>query len=623
MLAKLRLDQTKKYEQALITYEIAGMLIDFVLGRKHYMSICSEQGSISKWDDIVIEEEQNSQIHIQVKRQTSGDFGTHLDECNRNVFLNGKRKGEKRDLSPLDETLKSLADWFKDIDITNMAPKREFWIELPELSTQIKKGLFISHLKDLCEVQIKSAVTTAAGLKAQANMDTNIKNCFDWLTTWCDFKDWEHILKAIQFLKIMNSGTETEIESKTEEKLKQIFVSDKVRDVRLRILSYTIDNTTFSGAITSRNLLFEVKDFLRSDIPVWTQFESDSSQWNISGIQDLELNTEIERSKVFLPNLWGNNRLSHLKVYAPYNKNCKISEGLMRIAIHQPSGQASFFTNRSDWEHNLKTKIGNTLGISQSDTSNLGILDNTEKFLSSDNRSLVTLPDQEKAAEELHRTMLSITWETIKTAMSVKIRAMSEDQSNELKFAVDARWGNWVTKLNTSPEDQKTLFKNMLHPNAEGTAINGDMRVGLKTVDLLVEGLLLSLIVSVCIDNNNQGDWKKITDTYRANTIGLQYWSGMAGQASNIREIINNCKDVIGKENADLLIFSKVQASHSEVLGLKMGESMQRENTLADGKQLKMLVTHNLALRQLIEKGKLNELKEYFNSITAKTEEII
>ena len=42
MLAKLRLDQTKKYEQAIATYEIATMLINFTLGRRHYMRIGAE-----------------------------------------------------------------------------------------------------------------------------------------------------------------------------------------------------------------------------------------------------------------------------------------------------------------------------------------------------------------------------------------------------------------------------------------------------------------------------------------------------------------------------------------------------------------------------------------------------
>ena len=83
MLAKLRLDQTKKYEHAIATYEIAYMLIHFALGRKHFMRIGSEQGEISKWDDIVIEASENCIIHFQVKRHTSRDFvsANHRKRC--------------------------------------------------------------------------------------------------------------------------------------------------------------------------------------------------------------------------------------------------------------------------------------------------------------------------------------------------------------------------------------------------------------------------------------------------------------------------------------------------------------------------------------------------------------
>ncbi|OFY86405.1 MAG: hypothetical protein A3F72_11440 [Bacteroidetes bacterium RIFCSPLOWO2_12_FULL_35_15] len=621
MLAKLRLDQTKKYEQALATCEIANMLVDFIFGRKHYLRVGSEQGGIAKWDDIVIEKEQSSQIHIQAKRQTS-DFGDKLDECVRNKILSGARKDELRDLSPLDESIKSLADWSKDIDITNVDPKREFWIELPELNTQIKKGLLIRHLKDLCEVQIKPAVTTASGLASQAASETNLKNCFDWLTTWCDFKDWDHILKALQLLKVKNSGTETEIESKTEEKLKEVFISDKVRDVRLKIVSYTNENTTFSGAISPRNLLFELKESLRSDIIAWTQFENSSMQWNISGTQDLEFNSQIERSKVIVPKLWTNVNPSRLKVYAPFNKNCKLSEGLLRIAIHQGGLAMTQFTDKNDWEHNLKSKIGGTLGVSENDTDNLNIIENTEKFLSSENRPLINLANQETDAEELHSNMLLITWEAVKKTIADKIRSINVSHSKELKDAIDVRWGAWVAKLEISPEEQKMLFRNMLHPSAEGNAINGDMRVGLKTVGLLTEGLLLLLIVSVCIDNDGKGDWKKLTDEHLANTIALQYWSGVSGQEPNVKEILNNCGDIIGKENVDLLIFSKIHASPSEVLGLKIGEPIQKENTLAEGKQLKMLVTHNILLRQLIEKGEIQGLRTYFDSMIVKKEKV-
>lgn len=53
MLKKLKLDQTKIYEQTIATYEISSMLVDFVRGRKHHLSIGAEQGDIDSWDDLI------------------------------------------------------------------------------------------------------------------------------------------------------------------------------------------------------------------------------------------------------------------------------------------------------------------------------------------------------------------------------------------------------------------------------------------------------------------------------------------------------------------------------------------------------------------------------------------
>ncbi len=68
MLKKLKLDQTKIYEQTIATYGIASMLIYFVRGRKHYLSIGAEQGDIDTWDDLVIEKE-NLRIYHQLMNQ--------------------------------------------------------------------------------------------------------------------------------------------------------------------------------------------------------------------------------------------------------------------------------------------------------------------------------------------------------------------------------------------------------------------------------------------------------------------------------------------------------------------------------------------------------------------------
>ena len=56
-----------------------------------------------------------------------------------------------------------------------------------------------------------------------------------------------------------------------------------------------------------------------------------------------------------------------------------------------------------------------------------------------------------------------------------------------------------------------------------------------------------------------------------------------------------------------------------------MFESVNQENknTLANGKQLKLLVTHNIRLSQLIDKGEVQPLKTYTESLIEKNEESI
>lgn len=614
MLAKLRLDQTKKYEQAIATYEIVVMLIDFALGRKHYMRIGSEQGGILKWDDIVIESDQNSLIHIQVKRQTSGDFGTALDECIRNEYVQGGREGQKRDLSPLDETLKSLAEWFEHIDTTSISPKREFWIELPELNTQIKKGLQIKDLQDLCHIQIRPAVTTAAGLEAQAADDTNLKKCFDWLTTWCGFKDWDHILKALQFLKIKNSGTEVEIESKAEDRLKEIFNPEKVKEVRSRITAYTSENTTFSGAIAPRNLLFELKEFIRSDIKVWMQIDGIDNAWQISGILDLESNTEVERPSKTIPLLWSNERGKDLninikKVSSPLSS---IHESIFRLAIHLDGNVSGLCANWDGWKVCIENKIGGTLGLLENDFEGLCISDNNSPFKISGGRTINSNAEQEAFAKEMADQMTKLSWEMVSEKISWRISQMDIRQSQELRDTVEARWKSWQEIVSRDESTLTTLLKNIVHPNAEGEEILGYLRVGPKTKLLVADAIFICLVISVALDPLGSG-MMKTDGGLSIGAIGLNWWSGPAGKTKRVRRIDDEecVSDLIGKEAYDILIISQSDQPEGEIYKQSIGESGSVDNSLAAGHSPKLLITPNRRFKTIIKTGSIAQLQTY------------
>ncbi len=256
MQRKLALNQTQIYEQHIATYEIANMLVDFIKGKKHYLCIGSEQG-VDKWDDLIIEKENNFHIHVQVKRQIASDFGDSNDTCIRNRYLQGKRNGAFRDLSPFDKSIKSLADWLSN-SINNPATK-EFWFELPEKNTEIKPGLKILHFYDLCENLYRHNGTTISDLAHLAQNNSNVKNCYDWLTTWCDFQNWTHIIKMLPILKIKDSGLESDIKQKTEDKLKEVFQTDKATEIHDKILLFTHLNQTPAGGISPRSILEQFK----------------------------------------------------------------------------------------------------------------------------------------------------------------------------------------------------------------------------------------------------------------------------------------------------------------------------------------------------------------------------
>ena len=162
MLKKLHFDQTKKYERSVAANEIAKMLVAFIQEREHSLSIGAEQGGIDKWDDFVIETSDRTYKHIQAKRQQKDFFPK--GQCIRQPNSNGN----EIPLSPLDETMRSLAYWVNQNDPNTASPKRRFIIELPDNTTHIKNEIQVSGFHTLRHTHI-CPVTTVRGLENLAN----------------------------------------------------------------------------------------------------------------------------------------------------------------------------------------------------------------------------------------------------------------------------------------------------------------------------------------------------------------------------------------------------------------------------------------------------------------------
>src|SRR5450756_1562025 len=103
------------------------MLVGFYQGASYDLAIGSEQG-IPKWDDFVIEHNDGTLEHIQVKRQTT-NFSD--DPVKRDKVNAGKTNERNRDLTSFDESIKALADWTRKNDPEKSTVKRIFRVVVP------------------------------------------------------------------------------------------------------------------------------------------------------------------------------------------------------------------------------------------------------------------------------------------------------------------------------------------------------------------------------------------------------------------------------------------------------------------------------------------------------------
>lgn len=609
MLNKLRLDQTKIYEKYIALEEISNMLVNFVEGTSHHLSIGAEQGNIDKWDDFVIEKSDGGNIYIQAKRQST-DFSS--DPVIRNTYKAKDGTNKLRKLSPLDESLESLANWISAADFSSLYLKNEFRLELPDSSSEIKKGLEIRHFRTLLENHYRS-VTTVKDLESLASIDNSVLNSYNWLTNWCGFSGWDHILKLMKVLKIRTSGRETDIISRVENILSRIFKPEDIKKVYSLILSYIDENETFAGAIRPRQLLYQLKEYLRSEIVRWTSFQNDGLIWCISGINDLEDNTEIERPPAVVSALWteGNPTLRRLKIQGDCRENCLISLSLMRLSMHPQSSFDILCSDRRGWVNAIKNKTGGTLGTAKNDLEDLRILDSLDPLNQSEKKELSKVDEQERFANELHKEMFDCSFARINTRIIDLIREMA---SGDLRTETENRWREWSPLLEENIDEQKKLFTQILLPKAEGASILGELRVGPKTADLLAESLFLLLIVSVCLSDGKNTGWKVVNNRLEMNAIGLAWWSGPAEGLKKLIEIDDDegIEKLMEKEPGNILILPQSKLSGAHAFNEYIFGGLAKERLLSHPQCPKLLITKDQEFKRKLKNGSILELRRYF-----------
>lgn len=602
MLAKLRLDQTAVYEQAIAASEISKMICEFVAGRKHMLCIGAEQGDIKGWDDFVVQDSLSKFTHLQIKRQQT-DFAP-LEDSSRV----GKAK-----LTPLDHSMSSLATWIATYDSVNNSNTHNFKLCLPHDGLFIKRNLELRHLRDFMTLHIK-ATTTSQGLENLLNVakDGTAINIHNWLITWCDFTDWDHIIKGLSLLRIVDYGTESDIDSDSVKELSRVFREpSKVLSV---IKSYTQENSAYTGSISPRQLLFELKEYLLDSQKTWTQIDSLGNSWGISGIHDLEDNGEVERPSKIIPLLWSNSRdrALHINISQVSPSMDPIHEGIFQLAIHLQGNVNALCANWDSWRICLENKLGGTLGDKEDDLDTLTISNANAPYSITDGISINSNADRESYARNMTAEMTKVTWEMVAEKVNWRISKMDIRQSQELRDAVEARWNIWQTALGNDKPALATLFKKVVHPNAEGQDILGQLRIGPKTKTLISDALFTCVLISVALDSGNTGIMRT-ADGLSVGAIGLNWWSGPSGKVRRVRRIDDeeSVNELIGRESYDILVLSRSEQPESEVYKEPLGESAKVDYSLAAGRKPKLLVTRNRLFESIINKGNIKELQQY------------
>lgn len=615
MLNKLRLDQTRIYERALATLYMAEMIVGHLECREHSLSLGCEQGGIPHWDDIVIEHHDASFEHIQVKRQeTNFDDRTSV----RGHINQGPRTGQLQDLSPLDEAISAIANTFRTGAGVINGSTRRFTLGLPHPTVGIKRAVEVRNFQNFC-LTCANPTTTVAGLEQLAANDPTTTHIFEWLTTWCGFSDWNHVLVAMRSLSIRTLGNEAELNTRAAEKLATHFTSPN--NVCAGILHFIDDNTTYAGATTPRHLIHHLRGFLRPDCVTWTQYRRDTTAvpWAISGTHS-DSGADIEPPDSVVSALWSNSGQQRvLRVAVPWTgaNLPPISNALLRLALHLPPPAQALFRGVDTWRVGISNCIAGTVGLEQNDLVRLPWVNENEQLNSSDSRSIATHAEQLQEAEKLAISMDEKTWELICGSVSSEIEQISDPA---LLAAVESLWLIWRHDLSASPQNHSQFLTKMLHATAEGEAVLAELRVGPLTVDLLSEAIKLLLIVAAALGDGT-ARWDNLGQNRTLRTIALRHWGGPSGRTPGPRKLDEGGMVLLGKERADVVILSGYVGPPGEI----EEESLAADSTLHDNfgmpRSPKLLVTNSRNVRNIIREGTLANIREYFQNEMREREE--
>jgi hypothetical protein len=613
MIRRFRLEQKSQYERLVIAQRLSDMLDRFLGGRQAPLAIGAEMGGIDEWDDVVILHTQDSFEHLQIKRQTTDFCSKNPDKLkHRGRVPKDQSAGSEPADSVLDSAFASLAK-HANLGTFNVNPDRRFQLTLVGAHLKIKRDLTVDHLDALCKLCRQDGLD----LRELANrVDGPTERCRLWLTTWCGFKDWEQIRDTLRRVTIICVGNDATLEQRCIESLGRYFTDPK--RVLERLLTYIVGETSDVSALGCYAVVRELKDELRPDFETWAQYmlseqiQPAGTPWLFAGTHDLG---EIvsQPAKGVVKHMWGNEPGNRkLRIYAPYTPptaaNLTLPTAILRMALHLPNGRQSLMLNAAVWRTNVGHEVGYTLGCAESDLDNLPWLENPERLTCLQSQEFRTQGAMRGEASALASAMDDLVWQRLIQGVSGKLTAITDP---ELAEAMEVVWLEWIDSFSLTPESRRRFMEQLLYPETEGKNATHALRLGPRTLELLVTAVETLLLVAVGIGGNGTR-WEYFPDYGQVLSIALKYWSGPAGCQPEVRELSDDpLMSVIGPSPSPVVILSGVSNSPSELLNIGMADDAESATSMAAERQPRLLVTRSGVFNHL-RRGTLASVRKYF-----------
>ncbi|WP_434120364.1 ABC-three component system protein [Pseudomonas fortuita] len=628
MIRRFRLEQKGRFEKLVIAERLSDMLDKFLGGQPAPLRIGAEQGGIPQWDDVVIEHSEEHWEHLQIKRQASCFSKKAVDKGYYSTVK--PRKTEKKEPDPdaesdddeqpeseLEKVMISLATL--QLPPPGVKPsKRTFTLTLPGpevvIKGRIQKELItINYFRDLWDLCTKDGVNLAA---LEQRNDGPTQLVYTWLTTWCGFRDWAHIVERMKILKIDCIGLETTLESSAQASLDRHFTDAK--STLSMLMDYISESTTDTNAISCHHAAKHLHKMRRSGSQTWTQYlatPSPGQGWNVAGTHDLDseatASTGHPANQVVLHH-WADGSLNrklhvHAGYTAPVPGTIALPSAILRLALHLNTGTHCMLLGEPQWRQGASQELGSTLGIEEDDLDALSWHANSQALSCALGRDLPSHVDARAESGALYDAMDDVVWLQLQSCIEKRLGKIRDSQ---LLDAMESKWQRWRTELSADKLSRQKLFEQLMYPKTEGLEPKHALRIGPRTVNLMETAVIILLLVCVGLGKDD-GDWRSIPEIGDVLSIAVRHWSGGAADNYGPRRLIDgSLREVIGNSTSSVVILAGLEASATSMSDSSMADDLAVGHSMAAERQPRLTFTRFEIYRHM-QFGTLASLSAY------------